>query len=862
MLSVVLLFRFALSEGTYGTCPSLLSDHTCSGHGACYGQRCQCFDGYVGPSCSKRSCPVGRAWQDRAHEDDTAHRHTECSARGVCDYLTGRCLCNVGFGGMACEKLLCPGSTESTFGQYVAGTSESSADPTGVGSALVRAWRSRRSTCSGRGLCLTTREYARRVFGVDYASDLWDVDRIYGCHCDEGYEGYDCSLRSCPRGDDPHTNDQVDEVQHLRCRVGLRHHELPVDAPPASFYVGFEDKWSREIFWNDPIETFEIKLNEIRTIGRVSVTAGNTACDTVCCNEYDNNDETDVQVSRVVFQRLTGDLPPLRVRMSTNQHRASPSIDVAVACVTRRAAQCTHTTFAETFRHDTTVVRVFASVMGTRENLPCSGRGLCLTDSGYCECLTTEYGAQYTTSDGRGGPGGRGDCGYEMLPVTSCDYSALGLPCSGHGRCAYAGADDETFRCECHEGWTAFDCSERTCPFGKAWFGKPRFDSLLNRFVAHDMAECSNRGICDRSTGQCECQADFTGAACNMLSCPTGGILVDVCSGHGTCVSMYDWARLDGRHVTYGTDPHDPVTWDFDQIFGCVCDEAYSGANCARRECPVGDNPITPGVPDVQELSCVMSRRHCFRHDRRAVHVVENDGIHMLGTSATLDDALSLCDSDEECGAVFENHPSSGHLYYVSIQYAEHTRDEQDNGELVNIYLKRPCHVRFLYNSVASTAIVSPNASAHDLQRALRTIPDLRDATVVRLPHDDGGENVFCALSGQSSFEVTLHGTMGSPSLIRSVRFETMLGLSNRFIHVDAEDDHPDASVEYDSFRVTTIRTQNGTYEKSPCSDQGVCNTETGTCACFEGYTASNGRGGPGTNLDCGYLNPIPARTH
>lgn len=30
-----------------------------------------------------------------------------------------------------------------------------------------------------------------------------------GCLCDEGYEGHDCVLRSCPFGDDPDTHSQV-----------------------------------------------------------------------------------------------------------------------------------------------------------------------------------------------------------------------------------------------------------------------------------------------------------------------------------------------------------------------------------------------------------------------------------------------------------------------------------------------------------------------------------------------------------------------------------------------------------------------------------------------------------------------------
>ncbi|KAF4034622.1 EGF-like domain [Phytophthora infestans] len=36
-----------------------------------------------------------------------------------------------------------------------------------------------------------------------------------GCVCDANYEGHDCSMRSCPRGDDPLTPNQYDMVQAI-----------------------------------------------------------------------------------------------------------------------------------------------------------------------------------------------------------------------------------------------------------------------------------------------------------------------------------------------------------------------------------------------------------------------------------------------------------------------------------------------------------------------------------------------------------------------------------------------------------------------------------------------------------------------
>lgn len=78
------------------------------------------------------------------------------------------------------------------------------------------------NSCSGHGVCYTVGEIAagalnkqlvESAFGsnihtgiskpLDYR--LWDADKNAACVCDSGYGGIDCSLRQCPRGDDPLT---------------------------------------------------------------------------------------------------------------------------------------------------------------------------------------------------------------------------------------------------------------------------------------------------------------------------------------------------------------------------------------------------------------------------------------------------------------------------------------------------------------------------------------------------------------------------------------------------------------------------------------------------------------------------------
>lgn len=134
--------------------------------------------------------------------------------------------------------------------------------------------------------------------------------------------------------------------------------------------------------------------------------------------------------------------------------------------------------------------------------------------------------------------------------------------CSGHGNC---GRDD---KCACWANWQGNDCSARTCGFDNAW--------ALDKFDPHYYAECSNKGICDRSTGECDCFDCFEGRACTRSSCPND------CSGHGKCRYISDQANS----ATYSG-------WDAEKIQVCICDGGFYGPDCSQRYCPMGDDPMT-----------------------------------------------------------------------------------------------------------------------------------------------------------------------------------------------------------------------------------------------------------------------------
>jgi len=146
--------------------------------------------------------------------------------------------------------------------------------------------------------------------------------------------------------------------------------------------------------------------------------------------------------------------------------------------------------------------------------------------------------------------------------------------CSGHGTC---GTND---KCTCYNriddsepAWTGNDCSERTCPKSSAWVGY-----IQGANDAHPVVECSNKGTCDRKSGQCKCFPNYDGIACERTVCPNG------CSNAGVCFTQAKLA--DEAGTTYDTP------WDANKHVGCVCDLGRRGPDCSLVECPSGPDVL------------------------------------------------------------------------------------------------------------------------------------------------------------------------------------------------------------------------------------------------------------------------------
>lgn len=258
------------------------------------------------------------------------------------------------------------------------------------------------NNCNGHGRCRTLRDIAAGALnkrstggfggnvyfsGVSGAFDynLWDADQKSACVCDAGYEGPDCSLRSCPRGDDPLTpTSDTRWCGSATCTWEKQAFTL-TSAPETTFRISFTDNRNMT---NSAFFTVET-ANQVP--GFVSDPSKELAGPTTVAGE----------IMEALRSMPGGILARVEVRALSNDPTLNTGRTYEVEFVGlygRQNLLAVETYFGSGALTNylgqlTQKKAVVETAVGNREDIVCSGRGSCDTSNGLCKCFSGYFGA-------------------------------------------------------------------------------------------------------------------------------------------------------------------------------------------------------------------------------------------------------------------------------------------------------------------------------------------------------------------------------------------------------------------------------------------------------------------------------------
>jgi len=299
----------------------------------------------------------------------------------------------------------------------------------------------------------------------------------------------------------------------------------------------------------------------------------------------------------------------------------------------------------------------------------------------------------------------------------------------------------------------------------------------------HEYTECSSKGACDRSSGECACFDGYEGRGCRRQSCP------NACSGHGRCLYNDQVNPLYAPTVNHSNEFISQY-WDYKKTRQCSCDRGWEGYDCGSRICPKGDDPLT---------DC----------DNVAVRTEVSD-------IQELDFAT-----------------------FTTAGWATLTFTDMFNGN----YTTKPIELPVMSST---TGLTVANGVAGRIEEALEELPNFATPNVT-VTSDCGATEGDCNTAGHKYLVTFVDEANAGPQFLLVCSDATEGGTLYNNPNTQPRFTEPKVAANKGDGKACNVQRVTsakfapadgfGAQEHQECSNRGVCDASSGICGCFEGFS-------------------------
>jgi hypothetical protein len=345
------------------------------------------------------------------------------------------------------------------------------------------------------------------------------------------------------------TTGQVDEVQVIDCV-----------ADGGTFMLGWRGKYTSPIPFNVLPAYVEYELELLSTVVGVSVSVAGSATGHVC--------ETDGAAMIVTFTNHPGDVQNIYLYAAS------------LTDTTLITGTLTLSTAGSSGSYGGT------SVTGTKEDVMCSNQGVCNHIDGTCTCFP-----HFGPSDGAGGLGAFGDCGYFNDRSGNLDFSDATVVTDAGKAVVVAFAlwtDVKTGDAIMYSAGTG--TAPTAFAEGTVYAYRHPYDNQLSIFSSSAAAKAPASDASALTAGF-DISTGASGTDHTFVRYPTDCYGDDILSDEDERCSGSDQGTCGGA-----------------SDYTCTCATGYEGANCQDKTCPTGtawfEEPTSTDTAHLTSITC------------------------------------------------------------------------------------------------------------------------------------------------------------------------------------------------------------------------------------------------------------------